>query len=45
MSGILVGGDEGDHSMPNYTVNVMSAGPDKTFDTWDDIWSYPDDFD
>ena len=27
-----------------YSVNVMSAGPDKTFDTWDDIWSWPDDF-
>jgi len=27
-----------------YTVNVMSAGPDRTFDTWDDIWSYPDEF-
>jgi len=27
-----------------YFVNVMSAGPDKTFDTWDDIWSAPDDF-
>ena len=27
----------------NYIVNVMSAGPDREFDTWDDIWSYPDD--
>lgn len=27
-----------------YSVNVMSAGPDKVFDTWDDIWSWPDDF-
>ena len=27
-----------------YFVNVMSAGPDKEFDTWDDIWSFPDDF-
>ena len=25
-----------------YTVNVKSAGPDREFDTWDDIWSYPD---
>lgn len=31
-------------SMVNYTVNVMSAGPDRKFDTWDDIWSWPDDF-
>lgn len=28
----------------NYIVNVMSAGPDRLFDTYDDIWSYPDDF-
>ena len=27
-----------------YTVNVMSAGPDREFDTWDDVWSWPDDF-
>ena len=27
-----------------YTVNVMSAGPDRQFDTWDDVWSWPDDF-
>ena len=33
-----------DNSFDNYMVNVMSAGPDKEFDTWDDIWSSPDDF-
>ena len=33
-----------DKKARTYTVNVMSAGPDKTFDTWDDIWSWPDDF-
>jgi len=27
-----------------YFVNVMSAGPDKVFDTYDDVWSFPDDF-
>lgn len=27
-----------------YTVNVKSAGPDRVFDTYDDIWSWPDDF-
>ncbi len=27
-----------------YTVNVKSAGPDLVFGTWDDIWSFPDDF-
>jgi len=31
-------------SSKNYTVNVMSAGPDRVFDTWDDVWSWPDDF-
>ena len=31
-------------SMKNYFVNVMSAGPDRLYDTWDDIWSAPDDF-
>ena len=31
-------------SKKTYTVNVMSAGPDRQFDTWDDIWSCPDDF-
>ena len=31
-------------SVKNYSVNVMSAGPDREFDTWDDIWSSPDDF-
>ena len=28
----------------NYVVNVKSAGPDMEFGTWDDIWSFPDDF-
>ena len=42
---VMVGqGDIGD-SAKTYTVNVMSAGPDREFDTWDDIWSFPDDFD
>ena len=39
-----VGNAGSSRSMKNYTVNVMSAGPDKDFDTWDDIWSWPDDF-
>jgi len=30
-------------SRDNYIVNVMSAGPDRTMDTYDDIWSFPDD--
>lgn len=28
----------------NYTVNVKSAGPNREYDDWDDIWSFPDDF-
>ena len=31
-------------SAKTYTVNVKSAGPDKVFDTYDDVWSWPDDF-
>ena len=34
-----------DDSIKTYSVNVKSAGPDRVFDTWDDIWSYPDEFD
>jgi len=30
-------------SRATYVVNVMSAGPDRTMDTYDDIWSFPDD--
>ncbi len=43
ISPISVGSAKGGTSLRNYTVNVMSAGPDKEFDTWDDIWSFPDD--
>ena len=42
---ISVGSGSGGKSLKTYTVNVKSAGPDREFDTWDDIWSYPDDFD
>ena len=41
---IRVGSGQGSQSLRTYTVNVMSAGPDKEFDTYDDIWSWPDDF-
>lgn len=37
-------GKNAGNSKETYTVNVMSAGPDREFDTWDDIWSFPDDF-
>lgn len=29
----------------NYSVNVRCAGPNRTHDDYDDIWSLPDDFD
>ena len=31
-------------STKTYTVNVMSAGPNRKFNDYDDIWSWPDDF-
>ena len=39
-----VGQGDGARNTKTYTVNVMSAGPDREFNTWDDIWSFPDDF-
>ena len=41
---LLVGRTGKTGSAKTYTVNVMSAGPDREFDTWDDVWSFPDDF-
>ncbi|MBP5285089.1 MAG: prepilin-type N-terminal cleavage/methylation domain-containing protein [Kiritimatiellae bacterium] len=41
---VSVGSGSNGRSIKTYVVNVMSAGPDREFDTWDDIWSYPDDF-
>ena len=41
---VMVGQGDIGGSAKTYTVNVMSAGPDREFDTWDDIWSFPDDF-
>ena len=42
---VSVGQGAGGRSGKTYLVNVMSAGPDREFDTWDDVWSFPDDFD
>ena len=41
---ISVGSGDSGGSIKTYTVNVKSAGPDREFDTWDDIWSFPDEF-
>lgn len=41
----MVGQGAGARSQKTYIVNVMSAGPDREFRTWDDVWSWPDDFD
>jgi len=40
-SGESVGGEDA----VSYSVNVRSAGPDRQHNTYDDIWSFPDDFD
>ena len=42
---IAVGSGDAGGGFKTYTVNVKSAGPDREFDTWDDIWSFPDEFD
>ncbi len=42
---LSVGQSQSARSFNTYTVNVMSAGPNRQFDDWDDIWSWPDDFD
>ena len=39
---IGVGSAKAIGSRKNYTVNVKSAGPDRAFNTYDDIWSFPD---
>ncbi len=41
---VSVGSGASSGHLDTYTVNVMSAGPDREFDTYDDIWSFPDDF-
>ena len=43
---ISVGSSAGSASIDTYTVNVISAGPDRKFETtYDNIMSFPDDFD
>lgn len=42
---IAVGSGDPGGGFKTYTVNVKSAGPDREFGTWDDIWSFPDEFD
>lgn len=41
---VTVGSGDSGGGIKTYTVNVKSAGPDRDFDTWDDIWSFPDEF-
>ena len=40
-----VGSGDSGNGFNTYIVNVKSAGPDGELGTWDDIWSFPDDFD
>ena len=39
---IAVGSGSSGNALKTYTINVKSAGPDKEFNTYDDIWSFPD---
>ena len=39
---VAVGSGDSGGSIKTYTINVKSAGPDREFNTFDDIWSYPD---
>lgn len=41
---VMPGREDGMPSVKTYFVNVMSAGPNREFDDWDDVWSAPDDF-
>lgn len=41
---ISVGSGASGTSIKTYTINVKSAGPNRQFGDWDDIWSFPDDF-
>ncbi len=42
---IPIAGSQDGEQKKTYIINVKSAGPDHQFGTWDDIWSFPDDFD
>ena len=43
---VMVGATEdGGASKKTYTVNVKSDGPDGEPNTWDDVWSWPDQWD
>lgn len=39
---ISVGNGDSGGAIKTYTINVKSAGPDRKFNTYDDIWSFPD---
>ena len=39
---VNVGSGGGISALKSYMVNVKSAGPNKVFGDYDDIWSYPD---
>lgn len=44
MQAVGVGSGDSGNGFSTYIVNVKSAGPDGELGTWDDIWSFPDDF-
>ncbi len=39
---VAIGSGASGRSMRTYTINVKSAGPNKAFNDYDDVWSYPD---
>lgn len=39
---VSVGAGSSGGNVKTYSVNVKSAGPDREHDTYDDIWSFPD---
>ena len=41
---LSVGQSQNPRNFKTYTVNVMSGGPNRQLDDWDDVWSWPDDF-
>ena len=41
---VSIGAGASNGNIDTYIVNVKSAGPDRKFGTYDDIWSFPDDF-
>lgn len=44
IASLTVGSAQNGNSQKQYIINVKSVGPDGEPDTWDDVWSFPDEF-